>query len=211
MIRDFGILNTNIPDDHKWSGVPYPGTYMVDEDGRVFDKSFFAGHGTRESVNDMLQESFLVRDVERGLVQEITTPHLIVKAYFASPTIRQRQYSVLSVEVTPVPGFHVTGRDVPQDYVPIELAIVAGEDIEVEGIDYPDQEYMTFETLRETIPVYKGPFTVKARCLGTKRVRDEENSEVKGTLSYQACDDRQCYIPETLTLSVPLRYLPHVK
>ena len=81
VIRGFGILNTHIPDDHKWSGVPYPGTYMVGDDGLVFS-NFFAEHGTRESVNDMLQEDFQVQEMERGEVQVATSPDLTARAYF---------------------------------------------------------------------------------------------------------------------------------
>ena len=64
LIRKLGILNTHIPEDHKWYGVPYPGTYMIDSDGVVFEKSFFASHGVRESVNDMLQEEYGAEDIE---------------------------------------------------------------------------------------------------------------------------------------------------
>ena len=99
VIQEFGILNTHIPKDHKWFGVPYPGTYMIGNDGLVFDKSFFAEHGTRESINDMLQESFRVEDLEHGEVQVVTTPHLTARAYFASPTIRPSQLTVLTVEI----------------------------------------------------------------------------------------------------------------
>ena len=29
VIRDFGILNTLVAEDHRWFGVPFPGTYVV--------------------------------------------------------------------------------------------------------------------------------------------------------------------------------------
>ena len=88
VIQQFGILNTHIPRDHEWYGVPYLGTYMLGPDGLVFEKTLFGEHGTRESINDMLQESFQIEDLERGQVRVLTTPYLEARAYVASPTVR---------------------------------------------------------------------------------------------------------------------------
>lgn len=55
---------THIPEDHDWFGLPYPGTYMLDSEGRVFEKSFFADHCERGSANDFLQ--LLRRGSETG-------------------------------------------------------------------------------------------------------------------------------------------------
>jgi peroxiredoxin len=36
VIRDFGILNTNVPEDHKMMyGIPWPGDYLLTPDGVV--------------------------------------------------------------------------------------------------------------------------------------------------------------------------------
>ncbi len=61
VIRQFGIFNTNVTQDHLWYGVPFPGTFMIDEDGRVFGKSFYADHAVRDSIATMLRDSFGVR------------------------------------------------------------------------------------------------------------------------------------------------------
>ena len=147
VIRKFGILNTNIPEDHQWHGVPYPGTYMVDPTGRVFDKSFFAEHGIRESANNMLQESYRVADMQRGGAREFMTTDLTVRAYFASATIRPRQYSVLSVEIEPSAGLHITGPSAPDGYIPLNLEINESEAVAVESVAYPDEEIMYLEAL----------------------------------------------------------------
>ena len=210
VIRGFGILNTHIPDDHKWSGVPYPGTYMVGDDGLVFSKSFFAEHGTRESVNDMLQEDFQVQEMERGEVQVATSPDLTARAYFASPTIRNRQLNALTVEVSLPDGLHVNGRELPEGYVPIELSLEENENVRLHSVDYPEPEVIELPALDERLPVYTGRVEIKARCLGTMRTREEEVVQVTANLRYQACDDHQCFLPETLALPLTLRFLPGV-
>ena len=140
MIRDFGILNTHIPEDHDDFGVPYPGTYMIGEDGLVFSKSFFAEHGTRESINAMLQESFTAEDLDHGEVQVVATPHLTARAYFASPTIRPRQFTTLTVEVSLANGIHVNGRPLPEGYIPVELTLDGSDGLLLDRVDYPEPE-----------------------------------------------------------------------
>jgi hypothetical protein len=126
-----------MPDDHDWYGIPYPGTYAVGEDGLVFDRSFIAGHGLRESVNDFLQESFKVSDVEGSEVQAVRTPHLEVKAWFASPTLRRAQLTVFTAEIDLADGLHVYGRPLPDGYIPIELTLDGGEDFHKADVHSP--------------------------------------------------------------------------
>ena len=210
MIREFGILNTHMPEGHEWFGVPYPGTYMIGKDGRVFDKSFFAEHGTREPVNDMLRESFRVERLDRGEVQVVTTPHLTARAYFSSPTIRARQVTVLTVEISLTDGMHINGRSLPEGYIPVELSLEDSENLLLERVDYPEPEEMYLEPLGERLALYSGRLNIKAHCTGVRRGQAEE-LEVAAKLRYQACDDRECYLPRTVTLPLHLQYLQHVR
>ena len=41
VIKDFGILNTLIPEDaHPWFGIPFPGAYIVNNEGIITEKIF---------------------------------------------------------------------------------------------------------------------------------------------------------------------------
>lgn len=197
-----------MPEDHDWFGIPFPGTYAVGEDGLVFDKSFIAGHGLRESVNDFLQESFKVEDAERGEVQGSRTPHLEVKAWFASPTLRRAQLSVFTAEIELAAGMHVYGRPLPEGYIPIELSLDGGEDIIDVDVHYPDPLPMEFPVIGETLPAYEGKFVIKAHVTAINKDQ-EKPIDINATLRYQACDDRECYIPQTVTLPFSLQFLPH--
>ena len=207
VIGEFGILNTHIPEDHEWYGIPFPGTYMVDEQGKVFAKSFFADHKVRESVADMLQESFRTADPTRGEVQTITTAHLTARAYFAAPTVRRAQQTVLTVEVELKEGVHVYGRPLPEGYIPIELALVHDGGLSLAEVEYPEAGEFRFEATGETLPAYAGRLVIKAYCRGV--ARKEDARRVRFRLRYQACDDRECYLPQTLEFDLPIQVLPH--
>ena len=210
VIREFGILNTHMPEDHKRFGVPYPGTYIVGRDGLVIDKAFFAEHRTRESVNDMLQEGLGVEGSERSDAHVVTTPHLSARAYFASTTVRSRQFNVLTVELSLADLVHVNGHSAPEGYVPLDLEVDGGDNLRLDRVDYPEPEEMVFEFLGEKLPVHTGRLKIKARCIGLDK-REDEPFQVEVRLRYQACDDTQCYLPQTITFCLPLRFLPHVR
>ena len=209
VIREFGILNTYMPDDHNHFGIPYPGTYMVGEDGRVFEKSFIADHRERESVNDMLQESFSIENLSSGEAGAFAAPHISGRAYFASPSIRPSQLLVLTVELSIADGVHINGPEPPPDYVPLGLTLGENEGVVLEQVVYPDPEETFLEVLDERLPTYSGRIVIKARCKGART--EEGPAEIPVQLSYQACDDTQCFLPETLTIPLQMELLSHVR
>ncbi len=207
VIRDYDIFNTHIPADHDWYGIPFPGTYMVDERGRVFDRTFFADHAVRESINNMLQESFRLADAECGEVQVVQTPHLRARAYFASPTLRPAQLNMLTVEIELRSDMHVYGHPLPDGYIPIELNVEESDGLQALDITYPQAQPLRFDLIDETLPAHAGTFTIKARCRGGRR--EEGQIRVDASLRYQACDAQECYLPQTLHFDLPLKFMGH--
>ena len=68
--------------------------------------------------------------------------------------------------------------------------------------DYPKPEIYIFKPLKEQVLVYSQPFKLRMN-IGVGQVpRRATRLKVTGTLSYQACDDKVCYLPE----SVPLEW-----
>src|SRR5260370_954600 len=54
VIRAFGILNTNVPEDHKMMyGMPFPGDYLLTPDGIVRDKRFLPSYEYRPSATGL--------------------------------------------------------------------------------------------------------------------------------------------------------------
>src|SRR6201987_411344 len=54
VIRAFGILNTNVPEDHKMMyGMPWPGDYLIAPDGTVRDKLFLRSYEHRPSPSQV--------------------------------------------------------------------------------------------------------------------------------------------------------------
>ena len=144
VIRAFGILNSDIDPGHKHYGLPRPGTYLVDEQGLVFDKSFFVSHRERESVNDMLQEGFRVEASEGGAEAVLETAELTARLYFSAASVRREQRIVLTADIRLKEGMHVYGRPLSDGYIPVSLVLDEVEDLKLIEVEYSDPELLHF-------------------------------------------------------------------
>lgn len=208
VIKEYGILNTEVAPDHDHYGVPRPGTYLTDVDGVVFDKSFFVSHRERESIGDMLQEGFRVEAGARGPEAVLETAALVARLHFAAPTLRREQRLVLTAQIDLKAGMHVYGQPLPAGYTPVALELEESEDLALVEVVYPPAEPLHFALLGETLPAYSGSLTIKAHCIGGKE--DKEGPVVvRGQLRYQACDESECYLPQAISFELPLRFLSH--
>ena len=100
----------------------------------------------------------------------------------------------LFVDVTPKPGIHVYAPG-SKDYIPITVKLNAQPEIKAGKVAYPKSETMTFAD--EKVPVFQKPFRLTQDVTVEKSAKAGATVTVTGTVSYQACDDRVCYAPET--------------
>jgi hypothetical protein len=203
VVRNFGILNTLVPEDHRWFGVPFPGTYMVDEGGRVFDRSFYADHGLRDSVASMLTQSFSITDSVRGTVQIRETDSIKASAWLSADTVRRGQIHTLTVDIEVKPSFHIYGQPLPTGYIATALhtdeldQVICGPPI------YPEPQSLLLPALGETLSVYSGSISITLPVQSRRR----DAFILEAILDYQACNERECLLPDTLNFSFPLTYL----
>jgi DsbC/DsbD-like thiol-disulfide interchange protein len=117
----------------------------------------------------------------------------------------------LTLSATPVPGVHVYAPGNP-DYIPVSVAVTPVEGLTIGQAAFPEAEPYFFAPLKQSVKVYSRPFTlripVKASA-GFLKARGTTRDPVtlRGVISYQACDDKVCFPPQTLsfTASVPTR------
>jgi DsbC/DsbD-like thiol-disulfide interchange protein len=100
----------------------------------------------------------------------------------------------LFVDVTPKPGIHVYAPG-SKDYIPITVKLNPQPELKLGKVAYPKSETMTF--LDEKVPVFQKPFRLTQDVTVDKSAKAGASVTVSGTVSYQACDDRVCYAPES--------------
>jgi DsbC/DsbD-like thiol-disulfide interchange protein len=117
----------------------------------------------------------------------------------------------LAVEITPKARMHVYAPGAK--YIPVSLRIQPQPFVKAHDVIYPPAEDYFFEPLNEHAQVYSEPFRlVLDVTIGEISARQMSASmpsrlTLKGTLDYQACDDRFCY----LATSIPLQWTVKIK
>jgi DsbC/DsbD-like thiol-disulfide interchange protein len=124
------------------------------------------------------------------------TAHLIV----TTSSSAQAAKASLFVDVAPKPTMHVYSPG-QKGYIAITLTLDADPAFTAAKAKYPAGEKLFMKILNETQLVYSKPFRITQDIRFTKTGAGAPRT-IKGTLRYQACDDKICYLPT----SVPVEW-----
>ena len=185
-------------------GIPFPGTFMVDRQGRVTSRFFEDYYWERNTVSNML-----LRVGAAGAPVQATqasTAHLDLKTYPSDASVALGTRFTLALDIAPKRGMHVYAPGAA-NYRVISLQIDPQPHVRTLPLRYPASEIYHFVPLNERVPVYQKPFTLlmdvvpEATAEGRKALAGRNELVITGTLEYQACDDKLCYNPVSLPLS----------
>lgn len=102
------------------------------------------------------------------------------------------------------PGYHVNANPPTFAYLKAtELSFPASEGVSVGFIIYPAPLTRQFEFEKQPLAVYEGQTAVKVR-LKAEGGAKKGARDLKGTLLVQACDEKVCYAPGNLDVTIPV-------
>jgi DsbC/DsbD-like thiol-disulfide interchange protein len=128
------------------------------------------------------------------------TRHLSFTAAITPDVVKPNSRLQLIVNVTPKKGVHVYAPGAT--YRAITVTLDRNPALKPSKAVYPQPSIYIFKPLKEQVLVYSDPFKLSMNVVvGTIPARTAR-LRITGSLSYQACDDRVCYLPE----SVPLEW-----
>jgi hypothetical protein len=202
IIKAFHILNEEVPPGTPFSGIPYPGTYIVDREGRVRAKYFEENYVERYTASDILVRQF---GAAAGAAQmSVETKHLSLTTAASTDRASVGQRLALTVDLDLKPGMHVYAPGV-EGYIPLDWSLGESSSVAAHPVEFPAPRKLHLPVIDETVPVFTGRFRL---------VRDVTIGEVppgpltiEGALKYQACDDQLCYIPQTVPLKWEVQIL----
>ena len=212
IIRAFGVLNDNFPRDHVWYGVPFPGTFVVDENGIIRAKYFEEDHRERYTASNILVRYFGNGTSART---EVETKHLKLTSSASESAVRPGNRIALALDVEPKPGMHVYGPGVEGGYIPVEWKIASSSGWLAHTEAWPPSTKLHLAAIRETAPVHRDRFRVtRDLTIGQNQeirplLTSSQELVVTGSFRYQACDDKECYPPQTIPLQWVFRVQPH--
>ncbi|SRR6266545_174118 len=132
------------------------------------------------------------------LKKPIETAHLTIVTSTVPQTAAPGKKLSLVVDVTPKPKMHVYSPG-QEGYIAITLTLDANPAFTAAKAKYPAGEKLVMPALNETQLVYATPFRIAQDI--TLKAGIAERVTVKGTLRYQACDDKVCYLPVNVPLA----------
>ena len=105
----------------------------------------------------------------------------------------------LSLDVQPKPGVHVYAPGAGEFYIPITVKLNPQTQLKTGKVTYPKSETMIFAD--EKVAVFEKPFRLAQEVTLDKSLKPGTMVVVGGTVSYQACDDKVCFPPESAPVS----------
>jgi peroxiredoxin len=235
-IKRYGILNT-LPDEGltnkddpalraelqkyvsvgtpsaRMVGIAFPGTLVLDRQGRVVSRSFEDFYIERNTSSSVLLKLGL--GTAPVTASKVSSSHLDLTTYASDQTVAAGNRFALVLDIEPKRGMHVYAPGAI-GYRVIALAITPQPFVRIEPVKYPPSEIYHFRPLNERVPVYQKRFTLLQEIVleGTPQaqaaLRGRDRLAVNGTLEYQACDDKLCYNPASLPISWTLSLQPLV-
>jgi DsbC/DsbD-like thiol-disulfide interchange protein len=136
---------------------------------------------------NVLRLAFLI-----ALLQVPPPKHLTVATTSSAPSAAAGSEVSLYVDVAPNPGIHVYAPGA-RDFLPITLKLDTPNGVTLGTVTYPKSQ--TLDLAGQKIPVYDKPFRLAQRVALGRSLKNGETITVTGTVDYQACDDRVCFIP----------------
>jgi hypothetical protein len=210
IIRAFDILNETAKPGTVTYGIPYPGVYIVDVQGKVVSKYFEDDYKDRISTADILARQYGASLAEAKNVRKMA--HLTLTTAASNHLARPGLRIALILDILLKPGMHLYAPGV-QGYIPIDWKLEdGGPAAKRHQFEYPASELMRLEAIGETVPVYRGHIKiVREITFGQEDalqplVTSAGALIMRGSFRYQACDDRKCYLPEDLPLEWRFQY-----
>ena len=195
-------------------GTPFPGTFVLDGNGRVKSRFFEAFYRDRNTTANVM----LKLGIGLSPVAEIEgeSDQLTFTAYPSNSSVFPGSRFSIAVDVQPKSGMHVYAPGAEKmKYRVVGLNLDPNPNVRYESAQYPESEIYHFEPLDEYVPVYQRSFTllqeviVEATSEAEARLADLDALTLTGTFSYQACDDEICYLQANVPLSFALDITEH--
>jgi peroxiredoxin len=202
VIRAFGILNPNGERGTRYEGIPFPGTYIINERGIITAKYFDDDYRERISAASILTREFGATGAAR---LGFDNAQLLLIYSASDAVLVPGRRTTLTVDVLPKPKMHLYAPGVER-YIPIDWQIADSKGWIAFPALYPASHVLSLPAIQETVPVYDSHIRLVrdiaigldseiAPALGPGRTL-----AVEGSFRYQACDDKECYLPKTLPL-----------
>jgi DsbC/DsbD-like thiol-disulfide interchange protein len=130
-------------------------------------------------------------------------PHYVSPEQAPFITARRGGEVEIPLRFTIRPGHHINSNAPAEDYlIPTALTWTPGP-LVLKGVSYPKPESVKYEFSSKPLLVWSGTISLASK-FAVPSGAPPGTIKLSGKLRYQACNDKACFPPKTLELSVPV-------
>lgn len=211
VISRLGLLNPQVRRQHeetnelhedRFEGVPYPGVFLLDEDGRVVDRRMHADYRIRESASSLVNGRF---GLAVALPDEASFAEDVVNIAVSPECDRFSPYQMVwfYIRLTVEPGWHVYASPAPVGLTALKVGITTETNLQP-GDVVVDQDPVILQVAGtdQPAPTFEGEIGVRLPVVIAKSRRSP--LDVAGFVEFQACSGMECLPPRRVEWSVRL-------
>ncbi len=217
VIGDLGLLNVTLeqeraafgrPIEERHRGIPYPGSFFLDEDGIVVGKRFEQSHRIRPTGRTLLRQ--LVGDDGSGpaVGAESASPGVRVAAWLDTDVIYANQLQEVNVRFDLDADVHLYTNPVPDGFRPVGVQLRGDDRLRADPVEIEPGHKFRVAGLGDTFRVVEGQVNVALPFILLSN-RDTAGDRARSLtvvvdVGYQACTATECYLPEQVSLELAL-------
>lgn len=207
-ITEIGLLNTGIEAERAyWGrtveerhiGLPYPGTFILDEDGVVVERIFEASHRLRPGGSLLLDKMGI--DTDATEVVSAEGPAVAAAAWVDTPEYFPNQLINLTVRIGVDPEYHVYVPPNPDGFTNVAISVDAPAGVFVHDHVLPAGHPFEMAGFDEVFTVAEGEFDVQ---IPFYVLEDTGHVTLPVRVDYQACSDDTCLVPDSVEVMLEL-------
>ena len=206
IVQRYGLLNRQYEPGHRNYGIPHPGTFILNRDGRVLARYFEEEYQYRNTAASIaLKIGQPVRSM--GMPSRHATPHLDLTAFVTDETVAPGHRFSIVLDITPKPGIRVIAPG-QHSYRVVALYLDLSDDVRTYRVSYPRSTDLLLAPQNERLPAYAEPFRLIQDVAivvnnETRQLAQKPGSTVtlKGVVEYQACTEQTCNPPQQVPVS----------
>jgi hypothetical protein len=192
-------LNEEVPKTSEFHGIPHPVTYIVDQNGIIQSRVYEEDFRRRSTIGSVVGR--------RTNIAPVPAKRVKITQSSSDALIHGGQRFKIRLELEVPPNSHVYAPGV-QGYIPIEWKLSDNPAFEATPLQYPPSRTLHLKAIDETVPIYEGRLVLEREIVPAEK-QPAGDVRIEGNLRYQVCDDRQCYVPETVPVGWTVKYEPH--
>lgn len=213
IVQRYGILNRQYEPGHRNYGIPHPGTFILNSDGRVVARYFEEEYQYRNTAASIALK--IGQPVPgTGSPTRHSAPHVDLTAFLTDQTIAPGHRFSVVVDITPKPGMYIIAPG-QHTYRVVALSLEPGDILRTYPVNYPQSAEFLLAPENTRLPAYAQPFRLihdVAIVVNNETRQLAQNAgatvTLKGVLEYQACTETACHPPQRVSFSWTIALKP---